>query len=358
MALTVPLVDLSSIHASLRTELDAAYGRVMDSGRFIGGEEVSAFETELLAVGGAAHAIGVSSGTDALLAALMALGIGRGDEVVTTPFSFFATAAVVSRLGARPVFAEIDPETFNIDAAAAESAVRAKTRAVIVVDLYGQPAVHPKVDVPIIEDAAQSLGARPVSGALYATSFFPTKNLGGFGDGGAVLTNDEALADQVRVLRNQGARPKYFHSAIGGNFRLDALQAALLRVKLPHLAAWTQARRANAARYRQLFGAGNVPAEVRLPTDSPGHVYNQFVIRAPRRDELRASLSESGIATEIYYPRPFHLQEIYAELGYDEGAFPDAEAAAREVLALPIYPGLSEAQQSHVVDSIAGFYAG
>jgi dTDP-4-amino-4,6-dideoxygalactose transaminase len=352
----VPLADLAAENAALRVELDAALARVIDSGHFIGGPELEAFERELAPVGGAAHAVGVSSGTDALLVSLMALGIGAGDEVVTTPFSFFATAGVIARLGARPVFADIDPDTFNLHPDAAAFACSPRTRAVLPVNLYGRPAELPEVPIPVIEDAAQSLGARPPAGLAAAVSFFPTKNLGALGDAGAVLTDDPEFAERVRRLRSHGAKPKYYHALIGGNFRLDALQAAMLRVKLPHLSAWTLARRANAAHYRELFAAAAVPAELRVPTDTPDHVYNQFVIRAPRRDELRAHLAAAAVATEIYYPVPFHLQDCFVELGYRTGAFPHAERAAAEVLALPVHPTVTGEQQAYVVDAIADFY--
>lgn len=357
-----PLVDIAAELRPLRAEIDAAIARVLDSARFIGGPEVSAFEAELAPVADARVAIGVSSGTDALLVSLMALDIGPGDEVVTTPFSFFATAGAVARLGARPVFADIEESSFNLDPAAAAAACSARTRAVIPVHLYGRPATLPAaggvpVSVPVIEDAAQSLGASPVAGACQAVSFFPSKNLGALGDGGAVLTSDADLADRVRMLCNHGARPKYVHALVGGNFRLDALHAAVLRVKLPYLARWSQARRDNAARYRELFAAVRVPPDVRLPEDVPAHIYNQFVIRAPRRDALRDFLAAAGVATEVYYPVPFHLQRCFEHLGYREGAFPVAEAAARQVLALPIYPALRPEQQAHIVDRIAAFYA-
>lgn len=352
----VPLVDLDALHAPLRAEIDAAIARVIDSSQFIGGPELAAFESELAAALGCAHAIGVSSGTDALLVSLMALGIGPGDEVVTTPFSFIATAAVVARLGARPVFADIEPETFNLDPRAAAAAASERTRAIIAVHLYGRPATLPDLDVPVVEDAAQSIGARPLAGALGCLSFFPTKNLGALGDGGAVYTGDAALAEAIRVLRAQGGKPKYHHAVLGGNFRLDAIQAAVLRVKLRRLDQWTAERRANAARYRQLFAAAAVPPELRLPKDTPEHIYNQFVIRAPRRDALRAHLADRQIATLVYYPVPFHLQPVFSDLGYRAGAFPHAEAACREVLALPVAPGLRPDQQAAVVEAIAEFY--
>jgi dTDP-4-amino-4,6-dideoxygalactose transaminase len=272
--------------------------------------------------------------------------------------SFFATAGVISRVGARPVFADIEEDSLNLDPRLAEAACTSRTRAVIPVHLYGRAAAMPRVDVPVIEDSAQSIGAAAVTGACAALSFFPAKNLGALGDAGAVLTHDHDLAERMRVLRVHGARPKYFHDLIGGNFRLDAMQAAALRVKLPHLAAWTDARRQNAARYRDLFAAARIPAELRLPGHTAEHVYNQFVIRAPRRDALRDHLAGAGIATAVYYPVPLHLQRCYAELGHARGSFPVAEKASAEVLALPVYPSLSADQQAHVVDRIAAFYAG
>ena len=353
----IPLVDLGAELSALRADIDAAIARVIDSTRFIGGPEVSAFEDELAVAAGARFAVGVSSGTDALLVALMALGVGPGDEVVTTPFSFFATVGAIVRLGARPVFADIDPRSCNLDPAAALSAVTARTRAILPVHLYGRPARLPDAGIPIIEDAAQSLGASPVAGLCQCISFFPTKNVGALGDAGAVLTGDAAFAERVRLLRTHGAQPKYVHGLVGGNFRLDALQAAVLRVKLPHLGAWCNARRAHAERYRDLFAAARVPAELQLPEDAPEHIYHQFVIRAPRREALRTFLHEAGVETEVYYPVPLHLQRCFADLGYREGAFPAAEAASREVLALPVHPALPPGAQSYVVDRIAAFYA-
>lgn len=355
--MNIPLVDLPAEHAALRPEIDRAIARVLDSGRFIGGAELDAFEAELAPVCGATHAIGVSSGTDALLVSLMALGVGPGHEVVTTPMSFFATAGVISRVGARPVLADIEPGSFNLDPAAALAACTDRTRAILPVHLYGRPATLPATELPIVEDAAQSIGAAPVRGVAACLSFFPTKNLGALGDGGAVVTGDADLADRIRRLRMHGAAPKYHHALIGGNFRLDALQAAVLRVKLPLLSECTAARRRNAARYRDLFAAADV-ADVRVPEDAPDHIYHQFAIRAPRRDQLRAHLAAAGVTTEVYYPVPFHLQPCFADLGYAAGAFPHAEAACRETLALPIYPALTLSQQAYVVDAIARFYRG
>jgi dTDP-4-amino-4,6-dideoxygalactose transaminase len=352
----VPLLDLAAQNGPLREAILAAAARVVDHGQFILGPEVDGLERDLAAALAIKHAIGVSSGTDALLVALMALGVSTGDEVVTSTYSFFATAGVVSRLGARPVFVDIEDATFNLDPAAAAAACGPRTRAVIPVHLFGRPATLPAVTAPIVEDAAQSIGAAPIQGVAGCLSFFPSKNLGAFGDAGAVISADDAFADRVKLLRTHGGRPKYVHHAIGGNFRLDALQAAMLRVKLPHLPAWTAARRRNADRYRALFAAARAPAELRLPDDAPGHIYNQFVIRAPRRDALRDHLAKAGVATEVYYPIPFHLQPCFRELGYREGQLPIAEAAARDSLALPIYPELTEAQQAYVVEQIASFY--
>ncbi len=359
MAVTrVPLLDLAAQNRPLRESILAAMARVVDGGHFILGPEVEAFEAELAQHLGAKHAIGVSSGTDALLLALMTLGVGRGDEVVTTAYSFFATAGVIARVGARPVFVDIDPETFNLDAKAAEAACNARTRAIVPVHLFGRPADMPRGDVPIIEDAAQSIGSSTLHGRASCLSFFPSKNLGAFGDAGAVVADDDAFADRVKLLRTHGGRPKYIHHAIGGNFRLDALQAAILRVKLPHLAEWTAGRRKNADRYRRLFAAEpGIPAELRLPSDTPQHIYHHFVIRAPRRDALREHLGRAGIGTEVYYPLPFHLQPCFRDLEYKEGQLPHSEAAAKETLALPIFPELSEAQQAYVVSQIAAFYA-
>jgi dTDP-4-amino-4,6-dideoxygalactose transaminase len=309
----------------------------------------------------------VSSGTDALICALMALEIGPGDEVITSAYSFFATAGSIVRLGARPVLVDIDPATFNLDVDAVRAAVTPRTKAIMPVHLFGQCAdmdplidTATRADVPIVEDAAQAIGSsyksRPVGtlGAVACFSFFPSKNLGAFGDAGLVTATDDGLAERVRLLRNHGAERQYFHRMVGGNFRLDALQAAVLRVKAPHLESWTAGRRRNAARYHTLFEAAGLLDRVTLPIESPDsvHIYNQFVIRVPSRDRMKVRLADAGIGSAIYYPVPFHLQECFAGLGYREGAFPHAEAAARESLALPIFPELSEAQQVHVVDTI------
>ena len=353
----VPLLDVKAQNRPLREAILAAMTRVMDAGNFILGAEVEAFEKDLAAALGVRHAIGLSSGTDALLVALMALGVRPGDEVVTTPLSFYATVGCIARLGAKPVFADIDPASFNLDPGAAAAACGGRTRALIPVHLFGRPADLPAVSLPIVEDAAQAIGACKVSGIASCLSFFPSKNLGGFGDGGALLTDDAGFADQVTVLRAHGSRPKYVHHSIGGNFRLDALQAAILRVKLAQLPAWTSARRRNAERYRRIFAAtAGIPSEIVLPEDAPGHIYNQFVIRAPKRDALRGHLTQAGVGTEVYYPLALHLQPCFADLGFAAGAFPNAERATEEALALPIYAELTEDQQSYVVEQIANFY--
>jgi dTDP-4-amino-4,6-dideoxygalactose transaminase len=366
----VPLLDLDAQYRPLRDALIAAMTRVADSQRFIMGPEIDALERELAEMLGIRHAVAVSSGTDALLLALMALGIKTGDEVVTPTFSFFATAGAVVRLGARPVLVDIDPETFNIDAAQAAAAITPRTRAIVPVHLFGLSAdLDPIVDaanragVPVVEDAAQAIGAtckaRPAGGigAFGCFSFFPSKNLGAFGDAGLLTTNDNALAERARLLRTHGMQPKYYHHVVGGNFRMDALQAAVLRVKAPHLAAWTDARRRNAERYRCLFHDAGLDEAIVLPREPAGyrHIFNQFVIRTPERDALKRHLDEHGIGNEIYYPVPFHLQPCFADLGYRRGAFPHAERAAGECLAIPIYGELTASQQQTVVSTIAQF---
>ena len=370
--MTVPLLDLHAQYAPLRQHLLDAITRVCDSQRFIGGPEVEGLERELCAELGYAHAVGLSSGTDAVLAALMALNIGPGDEVITPNYSFFATAGCVARVGAKPVLVDIEPGTFNIDVNAALAAITPRTRAIIPVHLFGQCAeLQPIVDaatsrgIAVIEDAAQAIGCsyrgRPAGtwGAIGCFSFFPSKNLGAFGDAGFVTTSDAGLARRLKLIRTHGMEPKYYHHMVGANFRLDALQAAVLRVKLPHLAAWSDARRANASRYRALF-ADAALGDVTLPTEAPDrtHIYNQFVIRVPERDRLRKHLEGAGIGTEVYYPVPFHLQECFKNLGYPPGAFPVSEAAANSSLALPIYPELTPDQQAAVVGAIRSFFRG
>ncbi|HVK84283.1 MAG TPA: DegT/DnrJ/EryC1/StrS family aminotransferase [Kofleriaceae bacterium] len=353
----VPLFDMRTELAPLRADLDAAIARVLDSGTFIGGPEVETFERELAAAAGVAHAVGTSSGTDALLALMMALGVGPGDELVTTPLTFFATAGAPARVGARVVFADVDDATLCLDPARALAACGARTKAIVTVHLYGHPAVVPAAPCPVIEDAAHTLTELPLRGLAAAYSMFPTKNLGALGDAGAVVTADPSLAERVRLLRTHGARPKYHHVAVGGNFRLDALQAAVLRTKLPHVPAWTAARRAHAATYRALLAQAKLPPELRPPTEDAAHAYHQFCIRAPRRDALRAHLQAAGIGTEIYYPEPLHLAPCFADLGYRAGSLPIAERACTELLALPIHPALAPGAEQYVVDQIAAFYA-
>jgi dTDP-4-amino-4,6-dideoxygalactose transaminase len=370
--LAVPLLDLTAQYQPIREEILAAITRVCDSQRFIGGPEIDSLERELAARIGVGHAVAVSSGTDAILAVMMALGLGPGAEVITPTYSFFATAGCASRLGATPVFVDIDPVTFNIDPVALEAAITPRTKAIVPVHLYGLCAnmdailaTAKRAGVPVIEDAAQAIDAKDhgrMAGAMGTAgcfSFFPSKNLGAFGDGGFITTPDAALAKELVLLRNHGAEPKYYHSRIGGNFRLDALQAAVLRVKLPHLDAWKDARRRNADRYRALFAEFGLAKTVELPVEPSGylHIYNQFVIRGARRDALRAHLASRNVQTEIYYPVPFHRQACFAEVPTAKGHFPHADRAADTSLALPIFGELTADQQRHVVATIAEFYA-
>jgi dTDP-4-amino-4,6-dideoxygalactose transaminase len=367
----VPLLDLQSQYATIRRDVQSAIERVCEAQQFIMGPEVEAFEREAAEVIGVRHAIGVSSGTDALLATMMALGIGPGDEVITPTFSFFATAGSVARVGARPVFVDVDPDTLMLTAPGVRRAITRRTRAILAVHLYGLCAemdslvrVANTAGVHLIEDAAQAIGAtcrgRQAGsfGVAGCFSFFPSKNLGAYGDAGLITTEDDALAARLRRLRNHGAESKYYHREIGGNFRLDAIQAAVLRVKLPHLSRWNERRRAHAATYRELFAAAGLADRVRLPQEPAGrtHTYHQFVIRVPDRDRLRAHLAEREIGTEVYYPVPFHRQECFAGITPGDREFPQADAAAQEVLALPVYPELTHGQQAFVVDSIAEFF--
>jgi dTDP-4-amino-4,6-dideoxygalactose transaminase len=371
----VPLLDLTGQYAAIREEVRAALDRVIESQKFILGPEVEALEAEVAAYSQCAYGVGVSSGTDALLVTLMALDIKPGDEVITPAYSFFATAGCVTRLGARPVFVDIDPETYNLSPEKLEAAITERTRAVIPVHLYGQMASMDEVmsvarrhNLFVIEDAAQAIGAEYKKrragsfGDFGCYSFFPSKNLGGFGDGGMVTTNDAELADRVRLLRNHGDRPKYYHKVVGGNFRLDAIQAAVLRVKLRYLDQWIEARQRNAARYKSLFMDAGIVAsggldDVRLPVEASErrHTYNYFVISTPQRDALRAFLTARQIGTEIYYPVPLHMQECFSELGYGAGDFPVSERMVGETLALPIYPELTAQQQESVVQAIKDF---
>ncbi len=374
----VPLLDLRLQYEPLKERILAEIGRVADNQHLILGPEVDQFERAIEAYCGASHAIGVSSGTDAQLAILMALGIGPGDAVITTPYTFFATAGCIARLGARPVFADIDPETYNIsvEALGAALAENDRVKAIVPVHLFGCCAPMERIQrlaqrygVPVLEDAAQALGAGHPLGKAGAIgdaawfSFYPTKNLGAFGDAGMAVCQDAELAAKIRAIRNHGMEPRYYHKYVGGNFRLDAIQAAVLSVKLPHLDAWSAGRQRRAAFYKQEFARHGLDRVLALPTEpyaSSGaphhHIYNQFVIRAPRRDALREHLRKADVATEIYYPLPLHLQECFQYLGYKEGDFPEAERAARETLALPIFPEITDEQQRFVVEKVSEFY--
>jgi dTDP-4-amino-4,6-dideoxygalactose transaminase len=370
--MNVPLLDLKEQNAALRPEIEAALGRVLDSNGFILGGEVAELECELAGYCGTKYAIGCASGSDAILLALMALDIGPGDEVITTPYSFFATVSSITRLGAVPVFVDIDPVTYNLDPALIESKITSRTKAIELVHLYGQcsdmaalNAISEKHGIPLVEDAAQAIGAEENgvrAGAMSAVgcfSFYPSKNLGGMGDGGFVTTNDDAIAKKLLALRVHGSEERYYHKYVGLNSRLDGFQGAVLRVKLPHLDGWTDARRANADNYRRLFTDAGLTEQIGLPVERENakHIYNQYVIRVPNyRDALRAHLTEKGIGTDIYYPVPLHLQECFAYLGYTEGDMPESEKAARETLALPIFPELRPEQQAYVVDTIAEFF--
>jgi len=379
----VPLLDLKAQYATIKAELDAVVAEVMASQQFILGPQVRACEEAVARYSGCAHGIGVSSGTDALLICLMAEGIGPGDEVITTPYTFFATAGSIARVGAKPVFVDIDPATYNLRADQIESKITPRTRAIIPVHLYGQMAdmdavmqAAQKHRLVVIEDAAQAIGAEHKGrragsiGHYGCFSFFPSKNLGAAGDGGMVVINDAQRAETLRRLRAHGMQPKYYHKVIGGNFRFDTLQAAVVLTKLPHLDGWTSGRQRNAERYNRLFEAAGLPIGdsshygtqekvLFLPkVVADRHIFNQYVIRSPHRDGLRAALQAKGVGTEVYYPVPLHLQECFAYLGYKPGAFPESERAAAETLALPIYPELSETQARHVVDCVAQFLGG
>lgn len=368
--MNIPLLDLKAQYQSMRSEMLAAIEATCDEQGFILGPRVVALEQAVARYVGSTHAVGVASGSDALLLALMALGVKAGDEVVTVPFTFFATAGAISRLGAKPVFIDIRPDTFNMDPALLERAMTARTKAIIPVHLFGQCAdmetineIARRCKVGVIEDACQAIGAgrhgrrAGVLGDLACFSFFPSKNLGGFGDAGMVTTNDQALAESIAMLRVHGSRVRYVHEAIGINSRLDALQAAVLLVKLKRLDQWAEGRRRNAARYVELFAEAKLD-RVRLPIlDADNfHVFNQFTLRVEKRDELRTYLKDHGVGTEVYYPLPLHLQNCYRDLGYVKGTFPQSERAAEEVLSIPIYAELTDEQIQHVVHTIAAFY--
>jgi dTDP-4-amino-4,6-dideoxygalactose transaminase len=370
-SVAVPLLDLKAQYAQIKTEVDAAVGRVVASQHFINGPEVAALEADVARYCHVGHCVGVSSGSDALLVALMALDVGPGDEVITTPYTFFATAGAIVRVGARPVFVDIDPATYNIDADAVASRVTPRTRAIIPVHLFGQCAemdpilaVARRHGLAVVEDAAQAIGAQYKGrhagsmGTVGCFSFFPSKNLGAFGDGGAVVTNDAALAEKMRVLRNHGSQPKYYHKLVGGNFRLDTIQAAVLQVKLRYLDGWTVRRQQNAAYYDAAFlRAGLRGGAVGTPAVAQSrHIFNQYVVRLADRDAARDHLKQHQVATEVYYPVPLHLQECFRDLGYGPGDFPASEQAAATSLALPVYPEVTAAQKQHVVDVVAAYY--
>ena len=384
----VPLLDLKPQYQSLKKQLDEAIIRVAESQYFIMGPELSEMEKEFQQYLNVKHAWGVSSGTDALLLALMALDIKPGDEVIVPTYSFFATAGVVSRLFATPVFVENDPVTFNIDPKDFEKKITSKTKAVIPVHLFGQSAEMDEImkiaiahNLYVIEDAAQAIGTQYKDGRFVGTighigcfSFFPSKNLGGYGDGGLIVTNDDKLSEIIRIKRVHGGEPKYYHKVIGGNFRLDAIQAAVLRVKLPHLQSWSEKRQQNAKRYNQLFieaGLAEEPGKTKFDSrnkvllpkavyENSGvknyHIYNQYKIRVEKRDALREFMTKHEIGTEIYYPVPFHLQECFSDLGYKKGDFPISEFSANTSIALPIYPELSDEQLQYVVSVIRKFF--
>ncbi len=373
----IPLLDLAAQHNPIEKEIRTAIDRVLKSQYFILGPEVKGLENRIADYCGAQYAVGASSGTDALIMALMALEIGPGDEVITTPYTFFATASAIARVGARPVFVDIDPKTYNINPALISQAKTAQTKAIIPVHLYGQCAdIEPILrwakseKIFVIEDAAQAIGAEYKDGQkagsmgdLGCFSFFPSKNLGAMGDGGMVCANDKGLYEKLLAMRVHGSKTKYFHQWLGGNFRLDALQAAIVNVKLDSLNSWTKARQNNAAQYEALLKQTNLIAEGKVQLPLPvfpdrvfGHIYNQFVLRVENRDALRGFLTKAEIGTEIYYPLPLHLQECFKFLGYNQGDFPESEKAAQETLALPIYPGLSIQMQEYVVSKISKFY--
>jgi dTDP-4-amino-4,6-dideoxygalactose transaminase len=374
----VPLLDLKEQYKSIKEEILTVTEEVFDSQYFILGPKVEALEKDIAGYCSSKHALGVSSGTDALLISLMAVDIASQHTVITTPYTFFATAGSIFRTGARPIFVDIDPDTYNISPQAMENVIDSMTdkelaglKAVLPVHLYGQCAdmdpilkIAKEYHLIVIEDAAQAIGAEyrgrraGSMGDLGCFSFFPSKNLGAFGDGGMVTTDSDELHDKLRILRVHGSHPKYYHKLAGGNFRLDAFQAAIVSVKLKHLDNWTKARQENARKYRELFADAGIDHVIKLPVEKENrHIYNQFVICVTdKRDELRQSLNEMGVGTEIYYPIPMHLQECFLDLNYKKGDFPVAEHAALHTLALPIYPELSDGQLAYVVEKISAFY--
>lgn len=369
--MNIPLLDLKAQFQPLRQEILSAIEMVCDEQGFVLGQRLVAFEEAMAKYIGVRYAIGCASGSDALLLSLMALGVRQGDEVITVPFTFFATAGAISRLGARPVFVDIQPDTLNLDPMQLEQAITSRTKAIIPVHLFGQCAdmktiteiAHAK-RIPVIEDACQAIGAGQdgkragVLGDTACFSFFPSKNLGGFGDGGLVTTNDQTLGDALSMLRVHGSRVRYLHDVIGINSRLDTLQAVILQIKLKYLDQWAEGRRRNAAIYDRLFAETGLTDRVTVPITQKGnfHVYNQYTIRVTKRDDLRSYLKEAGIGTEIYYPLPMHLQNCFKDLGYQKGSFPVSERAAEEVLSLPIYAELRQDQLAYVVETIAEFF--
>lgn len=370
--MNVPLLDLKAQFGEIRKEVMAAVETVCEEQGFVLGPRVVELERALAGYVGTTHAVGVASGSDALLLSLMAVGVGPGDEVITVPFTFFATVSAISRLGAKPVFVDISPDSFNLDPAQIEKKITARTKAVIPVHLFGQCAEMEAINeiakrkrFKVVEDACQAIGAARngvqagALGDMGCFSFFPSKNLGGFGDGGLITTNDRTLSDTVAMLRVHGSRTRYVHELVGINSRLDALQAAVLTVKLKYLDRWTEGRRRNATRYERLFEDAKLLERVTLPKTEAGnfHVFNQFTIRAQKRDELKAHLKDKGVGTEIYYPVPMHLQNCFKELGCQKGSLPVSERAAEEVLSLPIYAELTDDQLAYVVDQIAAFYS-
>jgi len=370
-SIDVPLLDLKAQYLAIKADVDAAIAEVMESQHFILGPKVEQCEEAIARYCGIAHAVGVSSGSDALLACLMAEGIGPGDEVITTAYTFFATAGAIARVGATPVFVDIDQETCNLNPGRIAAKVTGRTRAIMPVHLYGQMAdmdavmdLAARFSLVVIEDAAQAIGAEHngkragTIGDYGCFSFFPSKNLGAAGDAGMIVTNDPRRAEMLRCLRAHGARPKYHHRIIGGNFRLDAIQAAVVSAKLPHLDRWTAARQRNATFYGELLGDLARSRRIVLPSVvTDRHIFNQYVIRTDRRDDLKRALQSRGVSTEIYYPVPMHLQECFACLGHRIGEFPESERAARETLALPVHPELTVDQARHVAGCISGFVA-
>lgn len=370
--MNIPLLDLQSQYAYLRDDVQQAVDRVLDSQRFVLGEEVQKLEASIASYTQTKHAIGCASGSDALLLALMALDVGAGDEVITTPFTFFATGAAISRLGARPVFVDIDPSSYNLDTSRVEDAITDKTKALVPVHLYGQCVEMDRLldlskhhGIPIVEDAAQAIGATDRGeqagsmGAIGSFSFYPTKNLGAAGDAGILTTNDDDLAARLRRLRNHGGFNEYQHEEVGINSRLDELQAAVLNVKFPHLDRWSNERASKAAVYdEELLDSTSFELVTPSCREEARHIYHQYVIRVPQhRDALMEHLKQHGVGSKVYYPIPLHRQECFAYLGYKEGEFPESERAARETMALPVYPELTETQQAYVIETVKSFRA-